>query len=155
MQSQQTYPYDDEFMYVDMRKKHYVLTEKALLSRGIDLRARLSRTATVSPEAVINNVLMTASDMIYQYIHEFNVNNEIQDRLILELPSARQIIYDAMLYQTVYVCTVGNLYLSKDAHDREAAMDYLAKEILNTTLPEVNRSLLYQGAWQVRFTYDK
>ena len=49
-----TYPYNDEYMVVDELTGHYVLTETALLSRGIDLRARLSETSTVSPENVIN-----------------------------------------------------------------------------------------------------
>lgn len=69
------YPYNDEYMVMDKLTNHYVLTEAALLSRGIDLRARLSETSTVSPENVINNVLQTASDMIYQYIHAHNGNN--------------------------------------------------------------------------------
>ena len=84
-----TYPYNDEYMVVDELTGHYVLTEAALLSRGIDLRARLSETSTVSPENVINNVLQTASDMIYQFIHDHNFNNQMQDYMILKVPSVR------------------------------------------------------------------
>lgn len=141
-----TYPYNDEYMVVDKLTGHYVLTEAALLSRGIDLRARLSETSTVSPENVINNVLQTASDMIYQFIHDHNFNNQMQDYMILKVPSARQIIYRAMLYQAVYVCTVGNLYLSKDKTERAAAIDVLAQSILNNVMPEVGYSLLYTGS---------
>lgn len=75
MPDNQTYPYDDDFMRFDEELNQYMLTEAALLSRGIDLRARLSETSTISPENVINNVLQTASDMIYQYIHAHNGNN--------------------------------------------------------------------------------
>lgn len=141
-----TYPYNDEYMVVDELTGHYVLTEAALLSRGIDLRARLSETSTVSPENVINNVLQTASDMIYQFIHDHNFNNQMQDCMILKVPSARQIVYRAMLYQAVYVCTVGNLYLSKDKTERAAAIDVLAQSILNNVMPEVGYSLLYTGS---------
>lgn len=141
-----TYPYNDEYMVVDELTGHYVLTEAALLSRGIDLRARLSETSTVSPENVINNVLQTASDMIYQFIHDHNFSNQMQDYMILKVPSARQIIYRAMLYQAVYVCTVGNLYLSKDKTERTAAIDVLAQSILNNVMPEAGHSLLYTGS---------
>lgn len=141
-----TYPYNDEYMVVDELTGHYVLTEAALLSRGIDLRARLSETSTVLPENVINNVLQTASDMIYQFIHDYNFNNQMQDYMILKVPSARNIIYRAMLYQAVYVCNVGNLYLSKDKDDRAAAIDVLAQSILNNVMPEAGYSLLYTGS---------
>lgn len=146
-----TYPYNDEYMVVDELTGHYVLTEAALLSRGIDLRARLSETSTVSPENVIDNVLQTTSDMIYQFIHEYNVDNQMQDYMILTVPSARSIIYRAMLYQAVYVCTVGNLYLSKDKDERAAAIDKLSQSILNNVLPEVGHSLLYTGYLGWRF----
>ena len=44
-----------------------------------------------------------------------------------------------MLYQAVYVCTVGNLYLSKDKTERAAAIDVLAQSILNNVMPEVGK----------------
>lgn len=37
----QTYPYDDDFMIFDGVTGRGVITEKALLSRGVDIRARL------------------------------------------------------------------------------------------------------------------
>lgn len=141
-----TYPYNDEYMVVDKLTGHYVLTEAALLSRGIDLRARLSETSTVSPDNVIDNIVQTASDMIYQFIHMHNADNQTQDKLILTVPSMRPFIYRAMLYQAVYVCNVGNLYLSKDKTERAAAIDELAKSILNNTLPELGVSILYLGS---------
>ena len=102
---------------------------------------------TVIPDTVIENVVQTASDMIYQYIHMHNIDNQMQDYIIAKVPSARQVIYRAMLYQVMYVCNVGNLYLSKEKADRDAAIDVLAIQILNTTLPEVGRSVLYTGSW--------
>lgn len=143
-----TYPYNDEYMVMDKLTNHYVLTEAALLSRGIDLRARLSKTSTISPENVINNVLQTASDMIYQYIHAHNGNNAQQDYLIANVPSLRPILYRAMLYQAVYVCNVGNLYLSTDVNERAFAIDELAKDILNTVVPELGVCITYSGSFR-------
>lgn len=151
MPENQNYLIKNEYMIVDKLTGHYVLTEAALLSRGIDLRARLSETATVSPENVIDNIVQTASDMIYQFIHAHNINNDRQDWLILNVPSARSVIFRAMLYQAVYVCNVGNLYLSKDKDDRAAAIDELAKSILGNTLPETGFSLLYTGSLNWRY----
>lgn len=147
MDNTQTYPYNDQYMVVDELTGQYVLTEAALLSRGIDLRARLSETSTITPESVVQNVVQTASDMIYQFIHEHNIDNERQNWLILHVPSARPIIYRAMLYQAVYVCTVGNLYLSTDKSERAAAIDPLAQSILGNVLPELGVSLLYAGTF--------
>ena len=141
------YPYSDDYMRFDDVTKQYVLTEAALMSKGINLRARLEENTTVIPDTVIENVVQTASDMIYQYIHMHNIDNQMQDYIIAKVPSARQVIYRAMLYQVMYVCNVGNLYLSKEKADRDAAIDVLAIQILNTTLPEVGRSVLYTGSW--------
>ena len=65
-----TYPYDDDNMIFDPSVQQYVLTEQALLSRGVDIRAQLSATSGVSPEGVIENIVRLASDMIYGFIHE-------------------------------------------------------------------------------------
>ena len=108
----QTYPYDDDFMIFDGVTGQYVITEKALLSRGIDIRARLAATSTVSPENVIETVVRTASEMIYQYIHGFNADNTAQDAIIAAFPPMRERMYRALLYQAVNVCNAGNLYLS-------------------------------------------
>lgn len=139
------YPYDDDFMVFDEITGQYVITEKALLSRGIDLRARLAATSTVSPEAVIDTVTHTASEMIYQYIHAFNIDNEAQDAIIAKVPSMRGIIYRALLYQAVYICNVGNLYLSTKADERAMAIDELAKGVLNTVIPDIGVQITFTG----------
>lgn len=140
-----SYPYDDEFMEFDEITGQYVITEKALLSRGINLRARLSATSTVSPENVIDTVTHTASEMIYQYIHAFNFDNAAQDAIIAKVPAMRGIIYRALLYQAVYICNVGNLYLSTKADDRAMAIDELAKGILNTVIPDIGVQITFTG----------
>ena len=148
------YPYNDEFMVVDEISNHYVLTEAALLNYGIDLRARLTRSSTVSPENSINSILQTASDMIYQYIHSFNADNDLQDTLILQIPSLRPIIYKAMLYQAVYVLNVGNLYLSTKEDERKNAIDMLARQVLLTTVKELKVPITYTGVFNRWLIYS-
>lgn len=139
------YPFDDELMRFDITTNQYVLTEKALLRRGIDLRSRLAQRKAVTPEDVINGLLTTTSDMIYAYIHDCNVDNARQDYMIAKIPSMRQIIYKAMLYQASYILTVGNLSLSADREKRAMAIDPTAIKILNTTIPELGVPITFAG----------
>lgn len=143
----QAYPYDDEFMSFDAERVQYVITEKALLSRGIDLRADLASTSAVSPENVIKMVVLTASDMIYGYIHQFSADNELQNYLIATRKDLRQIIFEAMLYQAIYIRRVGNLYYSTDDGMRKKAIDEIAKQWLERTVPSLGTSILYAGGY--------
>lgn len=146
MQEQQiTYPYDDNNMVFDPSCGQYVLTENALLSRGINLRADADDATDVSPDAVIENLTRLASDMVYGFIHGYGADDMMKDRLIACLPSLRPIIYNAMLYQLIYVRTVGNLYLSTDQNERDKAIDEIAKQWLRRTVPEIGTSILYAG----------
>lgn len=139
-------PYSDEYMIYDERRRRYVLTEQALTELcAVDLRSRISETSTVNPETVINRLLVTVSDMVYQFIHEHNANNAAQDRLIATVPELRDIIREAMVYQAVYVMNVGNLYLSTDPTERAAAIDVLAQSILGNEVKGLGISVLYAG----------
>lgn len=139
------YPYSDDYMLFDELTNRYVLTEKALLSRGINIRAETAETDTVTPEAVIENLVRLASDMIYAFIHQHSANNMLQDCLIAQVPSLRPIIYRVMLYQAVYVYQNGNLYLSTGENERKKAIDPLAVQELGLTVPELGTSILYSG----------
>ena len=141
------FPYDDEYMKFDEERGQYVLTEKALMDRGINLRADFSETDAITPEAGILTIVYTASDMIYGYIHEFSADNMRQDYLISKLPALRKIIFEAMLYQAIYIRRVGNLYLSTDDNEREKAIDEVAKQWLGRTVPELGTSILYVGGY--------
>ncbi len=139
-------PYSDDFLYWDEVTNHYVLTEKALIeSAGINIRERMAETALVNPETAIKSFTRTVSDMIYQFIHEHNVDNARQDCLIANVPELRQIVRRAMEYQAVYVMNVGNLYLSPKPEERAAAIDYLAQSILGNVVPCLGISILYSG----------
>ena len=139
------YPYNDDYMQFDEFENQYILTEKALINRGIDLRARLAQRKAITPENVINGLLYTVSDMIYNYICACNDDDLRQKYLIANVPSLRQIIYKAMLYQAQYVLMVGNLSLSVDNDKRIKSIDENAKRILNTVVPELGKPITYSG----------
>lgn len=139
-------PYTDDYLFYDEKTKHYLLTEKALIENvGVNLRERMAEGALVNPETAIKSFCRTVSDMIYQFIHEHNVDNHRQDCLISTVPELRQIIQQAMEYQAIYVLNVGNLYLSVKPEERAVAIDYLAQSILGNTVPCLGCSILYAG----------
>lgn len=140
-----TYPYNDEYMVVDELTGHYVLTEAALLSRGIDLRARLSKTSTVSPENVVKGYNERISEQIYWFIHEHSFDTQKQDFLILTIPSLRQKMFRALLAQTIFVYERGDGFLDFKIQYKLEAIDNIAKGILGENLPELNKSILYTG----------
>lgn len=139
-------PYNDDLMYFDELSGHYVLREQALIRQGIDLRGRLANTKAENATYIINGLLQTASDMIYDYIHDFNTSNERQDYLIASIEGARPLIQKAMLQQAVYILKVGNLSLSVDDNERRKAIDYSAIRTLNTTIHELGVPITYSGA---------
>lgn len=139
-------PYSDDYLYYDENTNHYVLTEKALVENvGLNIRARMAETAAVNPEIAIKSFNRTVSDMIYQFIHQHNINNRAQDVLIASIPELRQIVQKAMEYQAVYVANVGNLYLSTKPEERAVAIDYLAQSVLGEVVPCLGVSILYTG----------
>lgn len=139
-------PYNDDLMYFDELSGHYVLREQALIRQGIDLRGRLASTKAENATYIINGLLQTASDMIYDYIHDFNTANERQDYLIASIEGARPLIQKAMLQQAIYILKVGNLSLSVDDNERRKAIDYSAIRTLNTTIRELGVPITYSGA---------
>ena len=82
------YPYDDEYMIFDKTTGHYVLTEKYVIEQlGIDLSSRINERNAINPSALVARFLKQASNMVYNYIHEFNTANCLQDLLIAKIPS--------------------------------------------------------------------
>lgn len=140
------YPFSDDMMIFDKVTNRYILTENALLTNGIDFRARLAATANVMPEGVVEGFTRLVSSMVYGYIHQHSGNNMLQDKAIACLPSLRPIMFNAMVFQAIYVSNVGNLYLSPDPAKRALAMDELAKQELDNTVPELGTSICYVGA---------
>lgn len=139
-------PYSDELLKYDESTNKYYLTEQALIREGLPLRDRLAEGSAPSAEYVINGFLKRVTGVIYAYIHNYNADNEAQDYLISHLPSARTMIYNALINQAIYMYNNGDLTLSKDRADKEAAFDTVALSELNRTLPEIQCSILYTGA---------
>lgn len=142
---EQIQPYSDELMRYDELTNMYYLTEEALIRRGIALRARLAMTNSPSPEYVINGLLETVSEMIYNYIHSFSTNNECQDVIINHVEQARSIVYKALVQQAVYMLKAGNLSLSVDENIRRNAIDQNAKTTLDTVIRDIGRPITYTG----------
>lgn len=140
-------PYDDDFMRFDKITHQYVLTEAALLSKGIDIRARMAATAAVSPENIIQTLVETTSDMIYQYIHDHSMDNNAQDWLIAHNPNLRLLIQRAMLQQAVHVINLGNLYYSSNADERKNAINSVAKSLLDNVVCCAGSAITYTGEW--------
>lgn len=139
-------PYSDDYLFYDKITGHYILTEKALIERvGLNLRARMGDRSVITPEIAIKSFNTTVSDMIYQFIHEHNIDNTAQDMLIATVPELRRIIQRAMELQAVYVSVQGNLYLSTKPEERAVAIDYLAQSTLGTVVPCLGISILYTG----------
>lgn len=146
--SEMNYPYSDDNMRFDEDSNQYVLTEKALMSRGIDLRSRLTDTTTLAPESVIESILWMGSDMIYQFIHEHNDDNAFQDELIARYPAFRSIIYNAMLNQVLYILNDGNLDFSLIEEERNKPINKASVRILNTIPKGLRHPITYVGAWR-------
>ena len=142
-------PYSDELLKYDESTNKYYLTEQALIREGLPLRDRLAEGSAPSAEYVINGFLKRVTGVIYAYIHNYNADNEKQDYLISHLPSARTMIYNALINQAIYMYHNGDLTLSKDRVDKEAAFDTVALSELNRTLPEIQCSILYTGAIRI------
>lgn len=141
-----TYPYDDDNMVFDKTLNQYLLTENAFESYGINIRARLSATSAVTPEAQIRYAAYRVSNIIYGYIHGHNIETELQDYYLAHVPSLRRIIFKAMLAQAGYMFSVGALDDSTDEKLRSMAVTNEAIRELDKSVPELGLStILYTG----------
>lgn len=102
-------PINDEYRRFDPVSRQYILTEKALMDYGINIRPEVD-DATYS-ETVINSYLKRISRKVYNYIHAHSIYNDRQDWLIAHVPRIGQIVYEALLAQALYFFTDGDLGL--------------------------------------------
>ncbi len=105
----------------------YVLKEDALTNSGVSLRARLASNKAATPENIVNEFLLTVSEMIYGYVYDnsLNVTSKIDN-----VGVARNLFERALIKQAIYVLSVGNLSLSVDEGKRQIAIDTAAKSLL-------------------------
>ena len=136
-----TYPYSDQYMRYDINSHQYVLTKKYVLEQlGIDLDKQAKGNKVFS-----DWILKRVSTLIYGYIHKHNINTRMQDYIIAKTKSARDIIFNAMSNQFIYMKMVGDLSMTTDRAKRDLVIDATAEEELSKFIPEIGSSILYNG----------
>lgn len=141
-----TYPYNDDYMIFDSSSNQYILTQKyALEQLGINLAEMVNERNAINQQIAANRILKIVSNQIYNFIHTYCMNDHLRDCVIALMPSARNIIKEAMSEQLLYVVLKGDLSRSTDPIKRQNAIDENAKAVLNKNVCEVGYSLLYTG----------
>lgn len=138
-------PYTDEDLEWNDKLGMYIITEQAIIKKGIDIRGRLNKLNAVSPEYIINAIRETISYQIYGYIHDCSVDNTLQDYIIATCASVRPILQTAMQQQAIYYLEKGNLSRSVDRELRAIAIDHNAKQTLNITIKDFGVPITYIG----------
>ena len=137
----------DNIMIFDEISKQFILTEQATLDNGIQLRARLSRKKNTDPTSVIMSLTRRVSNIIYNYLHQFSLNNMAQNEFIASNEECRYIVYRAMIEQLEYMLMNGDLSRSPEISKRQLFFDERAKQTLNTVIPSIGVPLTYMGVW--------
>ncbi len=138
----------NDSMALDETTGRFVITERALLDAGIDLRARLAGRKATSPDKLIDRLVKTGSRMVYAFIHGHSTRNIAQDRAIASLPRLREIVFEALLMQTIYVIDNGDLSNSTKPEERAARFHPDLEGILDIPLPELGgHSILFTGVY--------
>lgn len=140
-----TYPYNDDRLRYDDALGMYVLTPYALQERGYDIAARVTSLGIQDPTMAVSGFFLGVSELIYEYIHNHNHDNTLQDYLVATVPSLRNIIYRALVAQAIYMYANGDLSLSTDAKDEGKEIAPRAKSELNTTVRELGVCITYAG----------
>ena len=140
------YPLSDDYMIYDKTTSKYVLTEKYVSDQlGINLVARSKN------EAAIKRVLKLASNQVYRFIHDHNINNNLQDYIIAKTESGRKIIMEAMAEQLTYLTFGGDVSRVHDWEKRSMYLDDNAKSVLYQTIPEIGTTICYTGRFVTNF----
>jgi hypothetical protein len=140
-------PYTDDFMRWDEVQKRYFLTEKALISHGLDLRGRLAQTRSVDPTLMIESIVRNITNTVYNYIHAHNDSGTL-DNIIATHESARKVLFTALCDQALYVGALGDQAFSMDESKIRLMLSPHARNTINNTdLPEYGVPLTYTGVW--------
>lgn len=142
----QNYPFNDRYMIFDEEMDQYVLTEAyALEQLGIDLSSQVNERNAVNPEIMLKRYLKTVSNMIYNFIRGYALDDLRQNELLKFVPSLRTILREAMGAQLLYMRMNGALSFEADKDKQALAICAESKAFLNRTVPELGRSILYTG----------
>lgn len=139
-----TYPYNDEYMVFDERRGRYTLTEAALLSRGIHLRARIG-AASEDQTSIITAVLTASRDMVYRALHKYSQNTALQDQLIATVPGLRDVIFEILLNQAEYYIKVGDKGKSEDPNRARLMMYEGFDDDISEYIPCIGTALINIG----------
>lgn len=151
-----TYPYDDETMVFDVDEQRYILTPKCITD---ELNTELSILEPMGSAAKGNNatkILNRISRTVYNQIYARSIYNNVQEKIIKYVPSARKIIKEAMKEQFEYFLFNGDLSVysgvdfrknSKMQNTKDRILAPMAEDILSRPLPETKVSLLYSGGY--------
>lgn len=133
-------PYSDEYMTYDEMTWHYVLTSKFALDRyGLDLFENVNDRNAANVQLAVNAFLKRVSTLVYNFIHNYSVDDKRQDYLIAHNDCLRAVIQQAMGEQLAYMHEVGDLSRSTDPEKRARAIDDSVKDIL------INSGICYSG----------
>lgn len=148
------YPYDDEYMVYDYSMHRYVLTPKAVLDRLNEDLTKFSPADSANRERDAQIMLDNISSEVYNAIYEASDNYLYPEFVAAKAPSARAIIYQAMLEQVKYFMFNGSISvysgvdfkkntIGDSARSRILAPN--AERTLNRIIVETGVPLTYQG----------
>jgi hypothetical protein len=130
---------NNHFFFDDANRM--ILTEDALRDNGIDLRANGMGTEGI----LFFNKRVSA--LLYGYISRFSQNEEMQKYWISSLEGAKRNFYNALVAQSYYMAFVGDKTLEGTQDGKLFAIDAVAMDELNKTIPELGCTLTYAGIY--------
>lgn len=152
------YPLTDGLMRYDDIRHRYVLTRYGVeLTTGIDLERQVN-AAVGQTSNMADFYLRMVSDKIYNYIYSKADNNPLLEYVMAKSPTARQMLFDAMIAQTLFFITNGDISQFSGVNikngtviDRRVIKENMISPdaemtLLNTDIPELGgNTVLYQG----------
>jgi hypothetical protein len=153
-----TYPLTDDLMKYDKVRHRYVLTRYGVeLVTGINLERQVN-AAVGQTSNMADFYLRMVSDKIYNYVYSKADNKPLLEYVMAKSPTARQMLFDAMIAQTLFFITNGDISQFSGVNikngnviDRRVIKENMISPdaemtLLNTDIPELGgNTVLYQG----------
>ena len=153
-----TYPLTDNQMKYDKVRHKYVLTRYGVeLTTGINLEKQVN-TAIGQASNMADFYLRMISDKIYNFIYSKSDNKELLEYVMAKSQTARQMLFDAMIAQTLFFITNGDISQFSGVNikngtviDRRVIKENMISPdaemlLLNTDIPELGgNTVLYQS----------
>ena len=160
-----SYPFNDPSMTYSERTHRYTLTADAVKNElNVDLETVMNPAGALDRASIVPAFLANVSREIYAYIYACGIDNDVQEYLCAKHPSARRIIFEAMIAQVEYMILNGSLYQLSGVDIRKGSvMDQrslrkvqiapMAQDILARPLGGDIPCLTYRGSydsWSLR-----